>query len=198
MAILLASNISSINCGGVISANTSPLTNVATQAVTGIYAFNQDTGMALTSTTTLVPDQNLSISINETGNYKIDGFFGFYSTAAAIAAANGVTKLTIGGTAVIKSLMMGTVSGSSGAGVSIGANTNTATAGITTTAAANANVQVFVVQSLKQYQPDVVIMSGFVQISTVGTLFPMWAPAVSTLNNITRSANCYFGVVKIG
>src|ERR1700732_648804 len=138
MAQLLGSNIAAINCGGIMSANTSPLVNTATQVVTGMYAISQS-GMAITSNTTLSTDLNLQLTINETGRYKIDGYMPFYCTTNS---SNGNVKITLGGTATVNNLSLITQTANAAAGILGSVSANSATGGNTGLAAANVNVQI--------------------------------------------------------
>lgn len=130
-------------------------------------------------------DSNLSVTINETGVYELDCFLAFNVTTGNANGFCGVNVSMNGGTATVNAIIW-SVSGYSNATISIPANTSV------TNIATYGNVMTIATS------PSWMQIQGLVTINAVGTYGPMWSQAVSTVNNLSRLANSYIMLKKIG
>lgn len=181
MATLLASNVTgNLSVTGIVSCNASPLVNTATRVYTGLAAF-MTANTSRTSNVTMNAENNLAITLNETGVYSLTGVF------LINAKSNGASGIQIdfgGGTATVNNISWGAsgaINGVSNVSIRITAN-NTALSYATITSNTT----------------DWIELTGFVQVNTTGTLIPRYAQVVSSANSANISANSFWELTKIG
>jgi len=174
--------ISSVmNVYGIIDANGSPTKNLVTTPFTGLSAFlTANTGR--TSNATMNAENNLAITINETGVYLMGGNFEFN------AKSNGFSGIQFdfgGGTAKVNAIAWGAsgwVNGAPNTQPLITANN---------TALQFSNIDVTATR-------DFISIVGLITINATGTLIPRYAQKVSTANAANLAANSFWTLTKIG
>ena len=179
---IITSNLTVL--GGTVAINASPTTNTITRPVTALSNFATASYSKLSNIASVL-DSNLAVTINETGVYEIDCFLAFTATTGNANGFMGANVSMNGGTATIGSIIW-SVSGWSNAATVIAANT------VATNIASYGNVSTIATA------PSWMQIQGLVTFSGTGTYGPMWSQKVSTVNNLTRMANSYIMLKKIG
>lgn len=176
------------NVGGVLHVPKSPLINLATQAFTGLtcnVTANAQTNSNLAQTNVM------SCTFNEQGMYRLDGML-FYGTTSGAQGSNASVGMNLGfaGTSTVASIKYA-VSGRAN-GTTIFSNLITTTAQTTIIT----NVAQSIANSTNN--SDYLILSGYLNVSAVGTLAIGIASANSLNANLNVSTNSYVVYTKIG
>lgn len=189
MAILLSSNITAANIGGILSVNTNPLINTATYAMTGLscnLTANAQTNGNLAQTNTL------SCKFNETGMYEIQGmlFFGHHNTGGNAANVGMNVGFGNSGTATISTIKYVMIGRANGTTITTNLITTTAQSVVipnTTGSLANST-----------NNSDYLLINGYLNVSAVGTVNIQIASANSVNANLNVSSNSFVLYTKIG
>jgi hypothetical protein len=163
-----------------IGATGSPLVATVTQAVTGLA--NKKTGDTTSGNATLTADAALTVTVNETGYYKVDVFLGFYE---AVLGTGGFQFDLNAGSATVGGILLGLD------GFATAALANAAITSITTVTAA-ATV------ATAAAAPSWYFATGSMQITGTGTFGVRWAQNTISANLTTLKALSYITLTKIG
>lgn len=143
--------------GGLVKASSSPLAKATTQVFTGVGGYR--TADTTANSATLAADTDLTLTVNETGHYRIDIELSFYE---ATLGSGGFQFDLNSGTATIGSFFLDVI----GFGTALFGN-----AGITSVATAT-GIGTVVTSSTA---PSWIKATGYVNISGAGTIAIRWA-----------------------
>jgi hypothetical protein len=163
-----------------IGATGSPLFSTVTQAATGLA--NKKTGDTTSGNATLTADAALTVTVNETGYYKVEVFLGFYE---ATLGTGGFQFDLNAGSATVGGILLGLD------GFATAALANAAITSITTVTAA-ATV------ATASSAPSWYFATGALQITGTGTFGVRWAQNTISANLTTLKALSYITLTKIG
>jgi hypothetical protein len=175
-----------------INANASPVVNTVSTLMTGMAAF-MTANTSRTSATAPTAEANLTITVNETGVYKLDAFFSIASQNAN--GAGGFFANLHFGSAV------GTFVGGGNFGAGGVANTQEIAIPYAATLANYAGFgfgDTGHVISAVTTRTDWVTLHGVLTITTTGTVIPGWSQNFSSANATLLLANSYVMLTKIG
>jgi hypothetical protein len=169
---------------GNIIAGSAVTTNTQQRAFAGMSATMTGNSVRQ-STTALTFENNLSMTINTTGTYKLEALLAISSgNGNTIHGAQGI-KISWGGTATQNAfsyMQLAVINGGSVFG------------GFGTFATNGSNILTYAtIQG-----GDFVLCKGTVTLNTTGTFIPMFAQVVSNANTTNLSSNSYMTLTRIG
>jgi hypothetical protein len=185
-------NVATLNVLGVLSANATPIINLSTRAMTALtcnLTANAQTAN-FTNTTNI-----LSCTFNEQGMYSIYGmiFYGHYNASGQGAnAANIGMNIAFGnsGTATVSSIKYAAHGRANGATIFSNLITTTAQSTIIP------NTSGTIANSTNN--TDYLVLTGYLNVSAVGTINIQIASVNSANANLNVSTNTYIVYTKIG
>jgi len=177
-----------LNVYSTFNANGSPTTNTTTRIETGLSAF-LTANTQRTSCATITAENNLAITLNETGVYTLEAFFIFNSSTASAANGAGGIKFDFGGgTATVNRATYG-----ASGWVNSAQNTQAAVGGTS-----GAQTLTYTTIDPATTATDWIYITGLIKTNVAGTVIPRYCQAASSANAANLSANSWWLLTKVG